>query len=252
MRRLFPLIIATPALASPTFSVTFNEADFSFTAAEKAALSGHFIEAGRLWAERIDLTSDSSIEIQITANNAFPRMTGRSFTSSFAGTFAGRNIFEQGMAAELRTGTDPNGSDPDVDITVSAGYLRNELWLDPDPASRTAAVPTNRTDAMSVAIHEIGHAIAYNGWADLSTGTPPETFYSTFDRWITPTTEGIPLPVFAGPAVLGVRETAPDLTVGNIHHWANPVARASSSSTPDLDDAVPDPTHYPTHYPTHN
>src|SRR6266550_3709499 len=77
---------------------------------------------------------------------------------------------------------DPTG--PDAQITLGDSYLRNELWFDPDPASRSATVPSNKTDAYNVFIHELGHAFAYNGWRDWTTGALPDNSMSTFDEKI--------------------------------------------------------------------
>jgi hypothetical protein len=68
-----------------------------------------------------------------------------------------------------------------------------------------------------VILHEFGHAIAYNGWAD-GNGNPPEDFYSVFDRWMLP---GSPA-LFDGPNSVAAWGSQPDLTQNNIKHWGNP------------------------------
>lgn len=59
-----------------------------------------------------------------------------------------------------------------MDIVFGSAYFQNKLWFDPDPAVRTAPIPANRIDAFSVVLHELGHAIAYSGWADGQGGAP--------------------------------------------------------------------------------
>ena len=156
------------------------------------------------------------------AIDASPTANGASATAVEVPGVGGRSTYEQGVASELRTGVDPNGAAPDALITVGLAYLRNELWFDPDPLARTAPVPADRTDAQSVFLHEFGHILAYNGWADADSGQPPAGYWSVFDRWIQP---GSPSR-FLGPAALAAWGSAPDLTVGNIDHWGNPGQRA--------------------------
>jgi hypothetical protein len=216
------------AQAQATFPVSFAASAAGLSANERAQLTSHFQAAGQRWTSLLGITAARSIEVQVEVDNSIPRFGGASFTSVFVGVEQGRDTFEQGAAAELRTGVDPNGATPDVRIIVSEPYLRNELWFDPDPQARLAAVPEDRTDAMSVAIHELGHALGYNGFAN-GAGEPPAEFWSTFDRWMQP---GSPT-LFNGPVVLQVWGSAPDLTTNNIFHWSNqPIPPGPSGALP--------------------
>jgi hypothetical protein len=206
-----------PAQGQVNWPVSFDASTAQLTAQERSQLSSHFQEAGRRWAAVTDVSGPRSIEIEFVVSTAIARATGGSVTSGFVTRIGMRDTFEQGAAAELRTGTDPNAGDPDVRITINPTYLRDELWFDPDPVARTATVPLDRTDAMSVALHELGHALAYNGWADLNTGVPPDTFWSTFDQHFVP---GAPSR-FNGPFAVATFGTQPDLTTGNNKHWGN-------------------------------
>jgi len=208
--------LPTDASSQVTFPVTFAPSAGGLTVNERAQLTSHFQAAGQRWVGLLGISAARSIEIQIEVDNTIATFGGASFTSAFVGVEQGRNTFEQGAAAELRTGTDPNAATPDVRIIVSEPYLRGELWFDPDPVARTAPVPESLTDAMSVALHELGHALGYNGFAS-GAGVPPMTFWSTFDRWMQP---GSPT-LFNGPVVLQVWGSPPDLTSNNIFHWSN-------------------------------
>lgn len=228
------LLLACSAQAQVSVSTQFAASASVLSDAERSALAAHVSEAGRQWVADLVLDGPRSIEIEIAVvvDGEPPRATGGSLTTGFVATIGPRNMFEQGVAAELRTGVDPNDSEADARFTFNLDYLRNELWFDPDPTLRSAPVPIDRTDAFSVILHEFGHAIAYNGWAD-GNGVPPETFYSTFDRWMqagTPT-------VFTGPVSVASWGSAPDLTTGNIHHWGNP-APGKRAATAPLREAV--------------
>ena len=209
------LALAPLAQAQVEFPVSFSASAAELTVPERAAITAHVQAAGRDWASVMDLAGPRSIEVEI-ALAAIPRANGSSVTSVFVTNTAGRDVFEQSAAAELRSGIDPNPADPDVRINFGLDYLRNELWFDPDPGVRAVPVPVEKTDAMSVMLHELGHALAYNGWAD-GQGTSPSTYWSTFDRWMLP---GAPVR-FGGTAVVEAFGSAPELTTGNIHHWAN-------------------------------
>ncbi len=214
---------AAPLAAQVTWPVTFNGSASALTVGERAQLTSHFQEAGRRWAAEIEIAGPRSIEIEIGVDNAIARINGRSETSFFFGVFGGRDTFEQGAARELRAGIDPNGATRDVIINVNLTYLRTEMWFDPNPIARIDPVPVDRTDAMSLALHELGHALAYNGFAN-GTGVPPATFWSTFDRWIIP---GTP-PLFDGPLVVPTWGSRPDLTTNNYTHWGNAALQAQT------------------------
>ncbi len=220
-------LASMPLHAQVTFPVSFDLTANVLTPTEKANITSHLQAAGRRWAQTIGQTGVRSIEIQVSVSNV-PTANATSATTVFVANVGGRALYEQAVAHELRTGTDPNGITPDALVTFGLDYLRNELWFDPDPDSRTAPVPANRTDAMSVALHEFGHALVYNGWADLTTGQPPATYWSTFDRWMQP---GAPT-VFTGANAVLSWGSAPDVTTGNNKHWGNAAAMAGLPPVP--------------------
>ena len=224
-----PFLVLGSAAASALVTVTtqFAASASGLTTIERDAIDAHVRAATLAWTNELRLAGPRALEIEIGIDESVPTGNGTSLTTAFVGTVGARNLFEQGVAAELRTGTDPNSTAPDARFNFSTNYLRNELWFDPDPVARTAPVPVDRTDAMSVFLHEFGHAIAYNGWAN-GAGVPPPDYFSTFDRWMiagTPTT-------FNGPVALAVRGSAPDLTTNNIHHWGNSMLRKAAPWTP--------------------
>ena len=213
---LLSLSLSNTLHAAVTFSVSFDASANVLTVGERTNIDSHLQAAGKRWMQALGITATRSIEINVVINNA-PTANASSVTSVFVGMIGGRNTYEQGVASELRTGVDPNAAAPDANVFIGLDYLRNELWFDPDPNARTATVPANRTDAMSVLMHEMGHVLAYSGWADLNTGQPPATYWSTFDRWMIP---GQPTVIDGNNSVLAWG-SAPDLTVGNINHWGN-------------------------------
>lgn len=238
---------ANPASAQVSVSVAFDASAGVLTATERSNVTSHLQEAGRRWGSVVALSGPRSVEVTVSVG-AIATASGASLTSSFIGSIGGRDTFEQGVAAEWRTGVDPNGAAADAGVTFGLAYLRNELWFDPDPHARTAPVPLDRTDAMSVLLHEFGHILAYNGFADVDTGQPPPTFWSIWDRWMIP---GQPT-LFAGPATVARWGTMPELTTGNINHWGNPapgigaaLIEPCANTSPQWRDGVPVPRQCP-------
>ncbi len=214
-----------------TFSVTFIDPTGEL-APYADAITAHVQAAGAAWASYIDGLGSILVQVRL---EPVPTAGGRSTTSVFVGTNAGFNVFEQSTAHEIRTGTDPNGATHDAEIILGLAYLQSELWFDPDPAARTAPVPINRTDAMSVFIHEFGHVLAFNGWRDNFDGSFPGDYQSTFDRWSTFTGDDF---FFLGTAAQDVYAAPVPLTFGNATHLGNDAPRPGEDLLPDLMNGV--------------
>ena len=114
------------------------------------------------------------------------RGSGKSYCTARLGDekHDGKLVSEQGWASQLRTGKDPNGDEADIEIVLAPDYMRT-IWWDPQPELRQARIPGDKLDSMSVMLHELGHAIAFNGWIDPKTGQLPGQFISSYDRHVT-------------------------------------------------------------------
>lgn len=132
-----------------------------------------------LWTKH--LAGGAALEVEIVLDDTVTRASGHSLTNEWLrneGSFA---VYEQGVASEIRTHIDPNADQADLRIQINSSYLVNELWFDPQPALRGAPVPAERTDAVSLLAHELGHALAFNGWWNLALGIGPFGYASTWD-----------------------------------------------------------------------
>ena len=172
------------ARAQVEFKVTFQDLPAEFKPI-LPQIEANILAAARMWADPIDAkpcTIDILFRLDARANLG----SGRSFvTAPLDGErHGGKRVEEQGWAAEMRTGKDPNGDDSDIELVFQPAYLRT-LWWDPDPAARKAPVPADKLDAMTVLLHELGHALAFNGWVDPKTGVNDKAVASTYDRWVT-------------------------------------------------------------------
>lgn len=213
---------ALPAFGQVTTQLMFDASANALDPAERDEIVSHAAEAMRRWSRLLAIDGPRSIEVTVSITDQ-PTASAASAVGVPIGEAGGRQLLEQSVAYELRTGVDPNGIDPDMRLQIGLDYLRDTLWFDPDPSARSAPVPSNRTDAMSTFLHEVGHAIAYNGWSDATTGVPPATLWSTFDRWMIP---GSPT-LFSGSYAVAAWGVAPDLTTGNNKHWGNAMAIAA-------------------------
>lgn len=196
--------------------------------------------AGNAWLQHVvgGTAADLSVGISFAS---MATASGRSATTGYAGsTGNGSTLWLQGAAYELRTGIDPNGAAPDIEFLIGIdGYLQNELWFDPDPLSRSAAVPAHQTDAMTVLMHEFGHALGFNGWLDAATGAAAGGHLSTFDAWVQPmaTPLGTVL-FFTGVQAMAVYGGPVPLTLGNYAHLGNEIAGLGLDLVPDLMNGV--------------
>ncbi|MEM8945282.1 MAG: dockerin type I domain-containing protein [Planctomycetota bacterium] len=166
--------------ADVTFSVTYDDPSGLFDP-YLPLLTENIVASGQHWSNIID--GDGNLEIVVIPTTASVA-SASSLTSSIShnnGTF---NVFHQGAAAEIIKGFDPNGATPDIRIFLNPDRLSSSgtVHLDPDPTQRTAPIPSNKRDAMTILIHELGHGLMLNGWMNSTTGEYPGDFQSTFDE----------------------------------------------------------------------
>jgi hypothetical protein len=164
-------------------------------------IKANTIQAATEWATRVDAkpcTLKIVFRLDPAANAG--RGSGRSYrTVRFGDEMQGdKFVSEQGWAAKMRTGEPPRQADArkpdaadaqddaDIEIAFEPNYFRT-IWWDPEPARRQRRVPGDKLDSMSVLLHELAHALAFNGWIDPKTGKlpPGQQFISTYDRHVT-------------------------------------------------------------------
>lgn len=212
-----------------TFNTTFDDPAGTY-ARFYADIRSHVAAAGAIWSKY--LTGNSSLEVIVKFSvGAGSIVSGRSLQPVDLRTKGLLNVQEQGAATEIRTGIDPNGATPDIELNFNPENLINELWFDPDPIARTASVPSNKTDAVSAIMHEFGHAIGFNGWKDDTTGALPANYESTFDEKTS--FDGTNF-FFTGTQSTALYGSAVPLTFGNITHLGNSAPRPGSTLNPDL------------------
>jgi hypothetical protein len=130
----------------------------------------------------------------------------------------------------LRTGVDPNGDAPDIEIVLNPDYLAS-LWFDPNPYARVESVPFDQIDAVSVFLHEFGHAFGFNGWRDGFDGSLSFDFMSTFDQHTA--FDGANL-WFTGEQASNLYGGPVPVTLGNYGHVGNLSPEPGEDLLPDL------------------
>jgi hypothetical protein len=213
------------------FAIAFNDPDGAATA-YYPAIEANLLAACADWARYLRPPDGNGRRIELEVRfSGQPTIVSGSATSAFVKEEAGLQIFEQGVAAEIRTGFDPNGPLPDGWLNLGTNYLREELWLDPDPANRSAPVPPERTDAYSVFLHELGHVLAFSGWRNADTGTPPGNYLSSYDAQVKVEGGGL---VFTGNAATALYGGYIPLTRGHLSHLGNPPPGPGADLSADL------------------
>ena len=176
-----------------------------------------------VWAPYLgDNGSNIEIHFHLVTNYA-NRGGGRSLAGATrALDDSGIAIVDAGAAFELRTGQDPNGSAPDVEVFFDVDALASFYWVNPLDGS---TAPKNRSDLVEVIAHELGHALGFNGYRHWTTGQAPVGYQSSFDAFVQ-MVDGQPF--FTGPQAVALYGGPVPLTPGNLYHVAH------SGSSPDL------------------
>jgi hypothetical protein len=172
-------LVPLPVGATIMYDISFND-QFGTFSAFYAPIQSHLLAAGADWARSI--AGDTTLQIEVQFADSINRSFGRSATNAPIGSQDGRTVLQEGAAFKIATGMDVNGpSNADIIIGFQPNYLLNTLWFDPNPFARTAPVPSDKTDAMSVVLHELAHALAFNGFRNKATGEPDPGFLSAYD-----------------------------------------------------------------------
>jgi hypothetical protein len=227
-------MLSPPVHAAAVYTVSFDDPAGNFSS-YYSQISSHVQAAGANWNNYLAGQS-VSIDLLVTFNPLLPTLTGNSVTSSFVRNTGIFDVFQDGAAAELLTGIDPNGAAADGIISFGTAYLTNELWFDPDPLARLVPVPVGMTDAQSSILHELGHIFGFSGFRNPVNGQPPaNNDISAFDQHVV--FDGSDL-FFTGPRAGAIYGAPLPLTSGNYTHVGNNAPRPGADLLPDLMNGV--------------
>lgn len=203
-------------LPHPTFSVTVEDTTGKF-ASQINTITQNALAAFSLWGNFLFGSANIEVKVEIV-DVASDRGDGSSATTVFLENAGGFRIYEQGLAAELRTGIDPNGILPDVIIHIDPTWMSSVLWFDPNPYDNNHDIPNDKVDSEFFFLHELGHAIGFNGWRDWSSGVLPADYMSPFDARVGGTQGAM---FFHGPSAREVYGSPVPLTTDNLTHYGN-------------------------------
>lgn len=145
--------------------------------------------AWNLWEAHFTRSAPIEIEVSVmTGSTTLLASAGSRVTQSTGEFDAGIRVFQVGVAYELATGIDPNGAGPDGEISLGSNLSRFAFR-----ASLDDPLPTDKFDAISVFVHEIGHILGFSANNRFLSNS-----VNTFDRYITGTGNLL----FTGPAAI--------------------------------------------------
>ncbi|HEX2871724.1 MAG TPA: hypothetical protein VHP33_10715 [Polyangiaceae bacterium] len=150
------------------FVASFDE---SVNSSYRPGLTACIAKAGALWNQLLTVPFDVTLEVLVSYDSSISTANCRS--TATVERDAAKNIYELSAAHEIRTGVDPNGSSVDIEINFGTALTNGTYWFDPDPSQRTATIPSGKIDVLSTCTHELGHAIAFSGVMNPSTGSLP-------------------------------------------------------------------------------
>lgn len=195
-------------------TATFNDPTGRYTAQAELMIR-NAVAGFDAWAFGLAPFS-ASIEIDFhLVTNFANRGGGRSYTSQSIGTLNGRSLLSDGVAFEIRTGIDPNGAAPDLEVFFDVDFLTRFYWVNPFDGSRP---PAGMTDLVSVIAHEVGHALGFNGFRNSVTSELAATVLSTFDSLVEIAGGK---PYFVGANAMAQYGGPVPLTQGNLFHLGN-------------------------------
>jgi FG-GAP-like repeat len=220
----------TLAPSELTFNVTFNDPGGTY-APYYTAIQSNVVAAGLNWNQYIHGRGNVAISIDFTDTGS--AASGRPGISAPYFPSGGIDTIQTSVSSILRTGIDTNGAGADIELNINPFYLSgpDALWYDPDPLTRTTPVPISKVDAVSVFIHEIGHALGFSGYKNKTNGTLPDNYQSTFDRQTS--FDGTNF-FFTGTRATAVYGGHVPLTFGNIFHLGNNAPRPGSNLLSDV------------------
>jgi Ca2+-binding RTX toxin-like protein len=184
-------------------------------------------EAFRLWGSVLAGNANLSVRIELVETSGVGRAEATWGNGTNLGQVGGVNLLVGGPARELQTGQNVPDNQHDILIRISRNYLLNEMFLDPTPQTRND-IPSDRTDGLSVMIHEIGHALGFTGFWNTATNQQGD-FATTYDlRRLDIAGEDF----FRGPNVQALLGGDLELTRNNYTHYGNTTAFPGTSNDP--------------------
>lgn len=160
------------------------------------------------WAKWVSSKGELWIEVEVDANNV--RFGAKSNSQIFSKHDI-YDIYELSGPYKMRTGKSVDENLADILIVINPQFMRDELFMDPNPKTRTTPVPSGKRDLVGILAHELGHGFGIHGFRMKDTGwvSSTDNRITTFDTFIRFFSDE---PVFCGRAVILVYGNCAPLT----------------------------------------
>jgi hypothetical protein len=231
-----------------SFQFTLNDPSNQFTA--YPLLRTDLNAAGQILSGI--LSGQGTIDVRVSADNNIPRAEGAPLGTVLARFQGGVTVYESAALGEAQTGVDPLGpGQPEIGIDLNTQSYLPHVWFDPSGAARTGTVPAQKTDFISIVLHEMLHGLGFTGWRTTSGsgyGRLPSGFASAYDALTSFGAGGNPnVLYFTGPTAEAVYGGPVPLTsVGpsssdsgeNFYHVGNPAVLPGTDLLSDIMNGV--------------
>jgi hypothetical protein len=132
----------------------------------------------------------------------------------------GLNFMTAQAVKELALGSNLNGSSADLTIYVdpTTDYFKG-LYFDGGAYDSPRVVPSNKTDGLSVVLHELMHGLGINSYRDFTTNAFSGTYRTIWDKYVT-VVDGkqyLNMPGFAAHGIDPVQVTSTSVSQNNSH-----------------------------------
>ena len=181
------LVASSPSASALTFQFNYVDSPTGTFASRgwlnpQSLFQRNIRAAADRWAGQIN--SPATLVVRVDTTSYAARAGGAfSFGRFLHNNAAGKQVWETGPLTRILTGDNPGEDFYHYDIVLGfdASFVENNYWFDPNPTLRSAPVPANRGDFVSVVMHEMGHAFGMAGNRDFSTGQFLGAVVSQFD-----------------------------------------------------------------------
>ena len=184
---LIALVAGAQSLAALSFDFRYAD-DPSGTFASRGWLDTNSLfqrniaAAANLWGQRFN--SNARILVKVDPMSFVARAGGTNSLGRILYRNAdGDDVWEAGPLTRILTGNNPSATNFGYDILLGfdAAFVESHYWFDPEPQTRSASVPNNKGDFVSVVMHELGHGFGLTGFRDFATGQIPGSIATQMD-----------------------------------------------------------------------
>lgn len=134
------------------------------------------------WHKVLDMKGPLAIDIVVDPKAT--RISTASLSNIKVDELNGKPVYEDSAAYKIRTGKSVQAGKSDLVIRINPEFLKESVWLDPNPMFKGGSIPAKKTDGVSILRHELFHAFGVSGFRDHQTGQQTLPIYSRYDQYV--------------------------------------------------------------------